>query len=146
MRRPPKGRNVGVVHGAWGEERAVEYLRAQGYVIVERNVRPCAWDARLEIDIIAYQKEIDTLVFVEVKQHKAHEERQRRLRSITRKKKDLLRRAFRAWLLKNRWHGNYRFDVIEVYGTPESCGQAEIDHVERVRIFVKGERYVNWKD
>lgn len=146
MRRPPKGRNVGVVHGAWGEERAVEYLRAQGYVIVERNVRPCAWDARLEIDIIAYQKEIDTLVFVEVKQHKAHEERQRRLRSITRKKKDLLRRAFRAWLLKNRWHGNYRFDVIEVYGAPESRGQAEIDHVERVRIFVKGERYVNWKD
>ena len=37
----PKVPNVGVEHGAWGEDVAVEYLRVHGYEIVDRNVRPC---------------------------------------------------------------------------------------------------------
>lgn len=146
MPRPRKSANVGVAHGSWGEDVATEYLRVRGFEILERNVRPCPWDARLEIDIVAYLKGSDTLVFVEVKQHKSRDERQTRLRSITRRKKELLRRAFRTWLRRNHWHGAYRFDVIEVYGVPEAGRKAEIDHLERVQIFVKDERYVNWCD
>lgn len=144
-RRPEDGRNVGVVHGAWGEEVAAAQLRAEGLVIVERNARPCRGDGRIEIDVIAYDRRLDLLVFVEVKQHAARSARQSRLRSISRRKRELLRRGCRTWLARNRWRGSYRFDVIEVYGTPESREPAEVDHIRHVRLFADGERFVDWE-
>lgn len=146
LRRKKKCPNVGVEHGRWGEDVAVDFLRLRGYVILERNVRPCSADGRLEIDIIAYAREIDVIVFVEVKQHASHSDYARRLRAIDRHKRALLRRACRTWLLLNRWAGSYRFDVIEVYGTPEMRSQPEIDHIERVDIFAGREKFVNWFD
>ncbi len=136
--------NVGVAHGAWGEEVAAEFLRRKGYRVLARNVRPCRWDRRLEIDLIVRDGRGELLVFVEVKQHKAHSARESRLRSVDARKKALLRKACRAWLAKNRWRGSYRFDVIEIYGFPGMAGRAEIDHVERVRLFEDEERHVNW--
>jgi putative endonuclease len=47
--------------GDSGEDVAVSYLKARGYVILERNFRAL----RGEIDIIA--RDQDTLVFIEVK-------------------------------------------------------------------------------
>ena len=47
--------------GARGEDAAVEYLRAKGYAVLDRNWRA----GRLEIDAVAEQD--GTLVFVEVK-------------------------------------------------------------------------------
>ena len=85
--------NVGVEHGAWGEDVAVEYLRIHGYEIVDRNVHPCRRDRRLEIDVIAYDHMFDVMAFVEVKQHARRSPYARRLQSVTRHKKDLLRRA-----------------------------------------------------
>ena len=117
-RRPENPPNEGVLRGRWGEDVAVEHLRSLGYVIVERNARPCRWDRRLEIDIVAYDRTGDVMIFVEVKQHKAHTDRDRRLRSIDRRKLDLLRKACRAWMGKNRWRGARRFDVVEVFGEP----------------------------
>lgn len=146
MSMPPRKTNVGVLHGAWGENVAAEYLRLRGYEIVERNSRPCRWDARLEIDIVAYDKTEDVMVFVEVKQHRTHVEGERRLRSITKKKKALLRTASRAWLRVNRWRGAHRFDVIEVYGEPNARVRAEIDHIERVELFATPTRFVNWAE
>ncbi|MBO7482867.1 MAG: YraN family protein [Kiritimatiellae bacterium] len=144
MPQRPEAANAGVEHGRWGEDVAVEHLRSLGYVIVERNSRPCRWDRRLEIDVVAYDRKTDTMVFVEVKQHKAHSDRERRLRSIDRRKLDLLRKACRAWTGRNRWRGARRFDVVEVFGEPG--GRAEIDHVERVRLFERPDRYVNWAE
>ena len=63
--------NVGVRHGEWGEDVAVEFLRVHGYEIVDRNVRPCSRDRRLEIDVVAYDRMYDVMAFVEVKQHAA---------------------------------------------------------------------------
>ena len=143
MRRPPEAGNVGVEHGRWGEDVAAAALRRKGYVIVERNVRPCARDRRLEIDIVAYDREADAMVFVEVKQHCERSPLQRRLRSIDKKKLRNLRRVFNAWRRVNRWNGAYRFDVVEVYGEPGSV-RPEVDHVERVRIFGTAERFVRW--
>ena len=71
MSAPRREPNVGVAHGAWGEDVAAAHLRLRGYEIVARNVRPCRWDARLEIDIIAYDKAHDVMVFVEVGNHKS---------------------------------------------------------------------------
>lgn len=144
--RPEREANVGVRHGRWGEDVAAEILRREGYEILERNVRPCRHDRRLEIDIVAYDPRRDLLVFVEVKQHKGHSARERRLRSVDRRKKELLRTACRSWLAKNRWRGSFRFDVVEVYGAPESAGRAEADHIERVRLFEREPRFVNWAE
>lgn len=134
--------NVGVAHGAWGEDRAVERLRLEGLEIIGRNIRPCT-DRRLEIDVIAYDASSDTMVFVEVKQHAHHSPAERRLRSITRDKMRNLRIACNAWRRRNRWQGGYRFDVIEVFGVPGDR-LPEIDHIRHVNLFVPGARFVCW--
>jgi Holliday junction resolvase-like predicted endonuclease len=135
--------NIGVRHGQWGEDVAVEALRLKGYVILDRNSRPCPRDKRLEIDIVAYDKSADAVVFVEVKQHAAHSPYERRLRSIDRAKIKNLRRACNAWRRGNRWLGAYRFDVIEVFGEPGRV-RPEIDHIERVALFERDGRFVRW--
>ncbi len=138
--------NVGVAHGKWGEDVAAEFLTRKRFEILSRNVRPCRWDRRLEIDLVARHVRDNLLVFVEVKQHKTRTEYDTRLRSITRHKKELLRKACRAWLAQNRWRGSYRFDVIEIFGSPDLPESVEIDHVERVRLFATEKRYVNWSE
>ncbi len=139
-------KNLSVAHGKWGEDLAVQYLQRQGYEIRARNVRPCRWDRRLEIDIIAYEKKLHLLIFVEVKQHKNHSAYACRLRSITKRKKELLRKACRSYLAQQHWQGGYRFDVIEIVGTPENVVAAEIDHIERVQLFATPGTYVNWEN
>lgn len=136
---------VAVDHGVWGEEVAVQYLKVHGYEILGRNIRPCPSDRRLEIDIIARDRLYDTIVFVEVKQHKSHDEYDVRLRGVDRRKKELLRRACRTWLLRNRPEAGCRFDVIEVFGEPYSRRKAEIDHIINVRLFVPDGKFVDWE-
>lgn len=137
--------NVGVTHGAWGEDVAAEVLRRKGYEILARNVRPCAWDRRLEIDVVAYDREADTLTFVEVKQHACHSSYERRLRSITARKKRLLKVACNTWRKLHHWAGGYRFDVIQVFGVPGQ-GVPEVDHIQHINLFVPRERAVNWEN
>ncbi|HBO99458.1 MAG TPA: hypothetical protein DD637_06455 [Verrucomicrobia bacterium] len=138
--------NVGVRHGVWGERAAACALRHKGYAILARNIRPVERDKRLEIDIVAYEPRCRTVVFVEVKQHARPKEGQSRLRSVDARKCRLLRRACRAWLRLNRWQGAYRFDVMEVYGRPDSGVPPRIDHIERVRLFASRETFVDWAD
>ena len=135
--------NIGVAHGQWGEDVAIEMLRLKGYVIVDRNSRPCPFNRRLEIDVVAYDKESDAMVFVEVKQHARHAIGESRLRSINRSKMSNLRKACNAWRRSNRWLGAYRFDVVEVFGEP-GHGRPEVDHIERVALFGPRERFVRW--
>ena len=138
--------NKAVVHGKWGEETAARYLEERGYLILERNVRPCKKDRRLEIDIVAYMDKGGIVVFVEVKQHASRSEYQCRLRSIDNRKRRLMRRASRAWLVQKKWMGSYRYDVIEVYGVPDDKHSPEIDHIERIDIFTNSKKYVNWNE
>lgn len=138
-----ESRNLGVVRGAWGESVAVEHLRRGGYEIIERNTRPVARDGRLEIDIVAWDRAKDTMVFVEVKQHAALAPYARRLRSIDRRKRRNLLRACNTWRRVNRWRGSFRFDVVEVYGVPEG-GRPVVDHIQDVALFAKRDRFVNW--
>jgi len=135
--------NLGVLNGEWGEDVAVEFLRRGGFEIVERNPRPVKADMRLEIDIVAWDPKSDTMVFVEVKQHTSLSKFSRRMRSVDRRKLENLRRACNAWRRANRWGGAFRFDVIEVYGEPGG-GRPVVDHIERVNLFAKRERFVKW--
>lgn len=143
MRKWPDSPNVGVRRGKWGECVAIDHLRRGGFEIIDRNARPVEKDRRLEIDIVAWDRENDVMVFVEVKQHAALSPYSRRLRSVDRKKRINLRRACNAWRRVNRWQGRFRFDVIEVYGVPEG-GQPIVDHVSGVALFPRPDRFVRW--
>ena len=143
MQTRPDFGNVGVHNGAWGESVAADFLRRRGYLIVDSNSRPVARNQHLEIDLVAWEESSDTMVFVEVKQHAALTPYARRLRSVDRRKRVNLRRACNAWRRINKWHGDFRFDVIEIYGTPEG-GRPVIDHVAHVNLFAKPGRFVKW--
>ena len=135
--------NIGCRNGEWGEDVAACYLRSRGFEIIDRNSHPCERDGRLEIDIVAWERSSDTMVFVEVKQHKSPSPYARRLRSVDRRKKQNLRRAFNEWRRVNRWTGAYRFDVVEVYGEP-SGGRPVVDHIANVELFPQRGRFVKW--
>lgn len=140
---PRKADNIGVLHGAWGEAVAVDHLRRHGYEIIDRNSRPVERDERLEIDIVAWDRKKDAMVFVEVKQHASLSPYARRLQSVNKRKRMNLRRACHAWRRTNRWHGAFRFDVIEIYGVPGG-GKPVIDHISDVELFAKPGRFVKW--
>lgn len=130
---------VAAERGAWGEGVTADHLMTMGWKIVDRNVRPCKRDQRCEIDIIAFEPEERTVVFVEVKTHIAHSDMACRLWGVDKRKKKVLLRGCASWLMKNRWHGNYRFDVVEVYGE-EGGVPPEIDHIRNVPLFPS-----NWR-
>ena len=140
---PRKADNIGVLHGAWGEAVATGYLRRHGYEIVDRNSRPVERDERLEIDIVAWDRKKDAMVFIEVKQHASLSPYARRLQSVNKRKRMNLRRACNAWRRTNKWHGAFRFDVIEIYGVPGG-GKPVIDHISDAELFAKPGRFVNW--
>lgn len=120
--------------GRWGEGVAARHLMGLGWRIVGRNERPCRKDRRCEIDIIAFDPEECRVIFVEVKTHKAHSDFAGRLWRIDSRKKRNLLRASANWLIRRHWHGNFRFDVIEVYGE-ENGPPPVIDHIPNVRLF-----------
>jgi putative endonuclease len=120
--------------GAWGERAAARHLASIGWRIVDRNVRPCRSDRRCEIDLIARRPD-GGIVFVEVKTHARRTPRDSRLARIDSRKRRNLLRACACWVMGKKWRGNFRFDVVQVYGAPASGAAPEIDHVENVRLF-----------
>jgi putative endonuclease len=55
--------------GRWGESLAADFMQAQGYVVIGRNVRTPYG----EIDLVAEWAEPQTLVFVEVKTRRSNQ-------------------------------------------------------------------------
>ncbi len=93
--------------GALGEAAAVDYLRRNGFMIVERNYRI----GRSEVDIIAQR--YDELHFVEVKTRKAGsmtapEE------ALTEQKLRAMRRAASAYMAQHRSMLEPRFSLIAI--------------------------------
>ena len=107
--------------GAWGEARAVEYLRRQGMKILEQN-----FTTRVgEIDIIARDKK--NLVFVEVKTRRSIVFGSPQEAVGLRKQRQIIRTAH--WYLQNHPCGKYqpRFDVIAVLC--QSGEDVQITHI-----------------
>ena len=121
--------------GVWGEEVAARFLRNHGWEVIGRRVRPCRRDRRCEIDVIVRSGDGATVAFVEVKTHAARSERASPLWGVDRCKKNALLRACANWLMREKWHGNFRFDVIQVYGRRTGHMPPEIDHYENVPLF-----------
>ena len=95
------------LRGAIGEQAAVDYLRQNGFMIVERNYRI----GRSEIDIIATR--YDELHFVEVKTRKygtmtAPEE------AITEQKLRAMRRAASAYMAQHHSILEPKFSLIAI--------------------------------
>ncbi len=116
------------IRGAIGEQAAVDYLRQNGFMIVERNYRV----GRSEVDIIASR--YDELHFVEVKTRKfgtmtAPED------ALTEQKARALRRAASAYMAQHRSPFEPRFSLIAI----EMVGE----RVERLR-FVEDALQYNW--
>ncbi|MBQ3025979.1 MAG: YraN family protein [Alistipes sp.] len=114
--------------GALGEQAAVDYLRQNGFMIVERNCRI----GRSEVDIIASR--YDELHFVEVKTRKygsmtAPEE------AINEQKLRAMRRAASAYMAMHRSPLEPRFSLVAV----EMVG----DRVEALR-FIEDALQYSW--
>ena len=114
--------------GALGEQAAVDYLRKQGFMIVERNYRI----GRSEIDIIASR--YDELHFVEVKTRKAGSMVAPE-GAINEQKLRALRRAASAYMAQHRSMLEPRFSLVAV----DMIGE----RVESLR-FVEGALEYSW--
>ena len=105
--------------GNKGEMLASRYLLDKGYAVLHHNWR----SGHKEIDIIA--KELDTLVFVEVKS-RTSEEFGNAFDAVTDKKIRLLISAAQAYLQKYEIDLKFRFDIITVIGDSEPY---KIEHI-----------------
>ncbi len=116
---PPKG-NARILLGHLGEILAVERLRKEGYVILERNYRCPAG----EIDLIA--REEDVLVFVEVRT-RSSDAFGSPLESVDFFKQRKLREVARVYLRERRpLYQDVRFDVVGVVLREGEEAQVEI--------------------
>jgi len=109
--------------GAKGELLAQEYLKKQGYTIVETNKR---FSRLCEIDIIAKHK--DTLVFVEVKT-RSSEFCGSPLEAITKSKYENIKTGLFLYLNESKIkYKKFRIDAISVVLNPE----LKINHLKNL--------------
>lgn len=102
-----------------GEDMAAVFLKKQGHKIIEKNYREkCG-----EIDIISLDGKV--LVFTEVKQRKT-DKFGRPEEFVTKTKQDRLRKTAQLFIMKKRFNGVSRFDIIEVLGEKKP----EIRHIK----------------
>lgn len=109
--------------GLIGEQLAVNYIRDNGYSIMDRNYR-----TRLgELDIIA--KKDNIIVFIEVKTRTSNTYGMPS-EAVTYRKQKTIQRLSQQYILHRKLNDtclNYRFDVIEVKVIDKKY---KIDHIE----------------
>ncbi len=110
--------------GEIGEESALRFLEAKGFVLVCRNFR----HQRAEIDLVVKKDEERLLVFAEVKTRRSRKFGEPE-ESITQRKIDQICKSAEGFVQKYPKYGDYlkRFDVIAIMIE----GQSEtIKHIE----------------
>lgn len=124
--------------GEWGEGVAERHLKNSGYRILGRRV---VVGKRDELDLVA-RSPADVLVFVEVKT-RADESFGRPFSAVDRRKRKALSRAAWKYLNKLKPKPNYfRFDVVEVIGTPETK-EPIVRHIENA-FSLCGKKRISW--
>ena len=106
-----------VTIGKLGEDAAVDFLRHNGYTVIERNYRA----ARNEIDIIATDKKYIVFVEVKARTYKKSDEMPygRPSSAVTEAKKRRTVIAANEYLRTHNTRGRQvRLDVIEVFLSP----------------------------
>src|SRR5574344_1051978 len=97
--------------GLFAEFLARVYLRIHGFSIVTSRYITGQHTKRAEIDIIAIRGNL--IAFIEVKNRP---DIRTAFDAIGHTQALRLRRAAETWIVKNRWNGDARFDVIVVTG------------------------------
>ena len=110
--------------GKLGEAMAKEYLKKQGYDIIEQNYRT----KRAEIDIIAAKNRV--LVFVEVRT-KSSDQFGTPEETINYGKRQKLIRNAVAYVARKKFTGAYRIDAICIV-LGEGENPQRIDHYENI--------------
>ena len=106
--------------GRDGEEIAAEYLRQQGYQIIERNF--CSQQG--EIDLVA--KDRSFLVFVEVKNYSGRSFGSP-LGAVRKNKKQSIIHAARTYLHRKNIKDTFcRFDVVTIFRRPDGSRAVEL--------------------
>jgi len=114
--------------GAWGEAQAARWLRRElGWKILAQNVR---YGPRLELDIVARQKEPSVLVFVEVKTSRSERHGRPYDRVDDAKRRAQSRAALRYLRELKVPVPHIRFDVVEVVGFSENAEAPVIRRIE----------------
>lgn len=114
--------------GQHGEQLAMEYLRSEGMIVLDRNWRPRGQGMRGELDLVA--RDGDDLVIVEVKTRRSIAYGTP-LEAVTTRKMRALRSLALAWLDFRSVHApRLRFDVVAVTIPP--VGQPVIEHLRAV--------------
>ena len=108
--------------GASGENKAGKFLLKNNYQILARNFR----FKKLEIDLIALDKDEDEVVFVEVKTRKSNSFGEPAL-AVTSKKMRNLQQAGQAFLAQHQLEKNFRFDIISILPN-------KINHLKNVSV------------
>ncbi len=108
--------------GTIGEDIAVEYLKGNGYKIIERNKH---FSRTCEVDIIALDR--NTLVCVEVKTRKT-EFLGSPFEAITKTKYQNIKTGLYSYLLENPQYKNFRIDAISIVLQPEQ----KIEHLKNI--------------
>lgn len=109
--------------GKKGEDLAQEYLKKQGYEILETNKR---FSKLCEIDIIAKDK--DCLVFVEVKT-RSSDFCGAPLEAITKTKYENIKTGLFSYLQETKIkHKKYRIDAVSIILKPE----ININHLKNI--------------
>ena len=106
--------------GMLGENIAADYLRARGYDVRERNVR----FRNLEIDIVAYDRALSMMVFVEVKTRSTHSDAYPIHAAVDGRKRKNIRRAVAWWVKQHQFEGSGRIDVVSV------CNAKVVEHIK----------------
>jgi putative endonuclease len=109
-RRPKTNKELGRI----GEDHAARFLASRGYQIRDRNFR---LRGGAEVDIVAEHK--GTLVFVEVKSRTADDGFVPRDKVNARKQRQVARAADAYLRTRERRERVMRFDIVEVYLTPQ---------------------------
>ena len=109
--------------GASGEELTVQYLKKQGYKILERNIH---FSKACELDIIALDKE--TLVAVEVKSRRSTVCGSP-FEAITKQKFNNIKTGLFSYLHTHKEYKKYRIDAISVM-----LKTGEIEHLKNISL------------
>lgn len=121
----PKFFSKNKIVGKSGEDIACEFLKKNGYEIIERNFH---YSRMAEIDIIAKKK--DTLVFVEVKT-RSNENYGHPFEAVSHKKLEHIFKASQAYMqITDEEYKKFRIDIISVLGVENP----KIEHLENVSL------------
>ncbi len=93
--------------GQKGEDIATEYLQANGFKVLHRNVKT----TRYEIDIIAKRKK--QLYFVEVK-YRSSSQQGKGYEYVTERKLQQMSYAAKKWVSSEDYKGPYQLAVVSV--------------------------------